>query len=110
MIRGLYTAANGMIHQRRKLDVIANNMANISTTGYKKDGIVSRPFQDELVMRIEKGEPNEVRPVGYINHGVYVERINTSFADGNLEEAGGQTHMAIQGGGVFTIMTGQGVR
>jgi len=110
VIRGLYTAANGMIHQRRKLDAIANNMANISTTGYKKDGVVSRPFQDELVMRIKKGEPNPVSPVGYINHGVYVERVNTFFTDGNLEETGELTHMAIQGEGFFTVLTEQGVR
>lgn len=110
MIRGLYTATNGMLYQRRKLDTIANNMANISTPGYKKDNTIVRPFQDELVVRIEKGEPNPVNEIGYINHGVYIERINTSFTDGNLEKTNELTHIAIQGDGFFTVLTEDGVR
>lgn len=110
MIRGLYTAANGMIYQRRKLDIISNNMANISTPGYKKDTAVVRPFRDELVMRIEKNKPNPLKKIGYINHGVYIERMDTSFVDGTLEESNELTHMAIQGEGFFTILTEDGVR
>lgn len=110
MIRGLYTAANGMLYQRRKLDTIANNMANIYTPGYKKDTTVVRSFRDELVMRIEKGEADPVREIGHINHGVYIERIDTSFMDGNLEETNELTHLAIQGEGFFTVLTEDGVR
>ena len=71
MIRGLYTAATGMIHQRNKLDCIANNLANTNTRGYKKDDVVSRSFNDELLLRMSKGEgPKELGP---INHGVLLK-------------------------------------
>ncbi len=39
MIRGIYTTATGMIASEKRLDVIANNLANVSTVGYKRDGI-----------------------------------------------------------------------
>lgn len=110
MIRGLYTAATGMIYQRRRVDAISNNMANISTPGYKRDDVVGRTFKDELVLRIEKGNPGEVREVGPLNHGVYVEQMITSFIDGNLKKTDESTHMAIQGEGFFTILTEEGER
>ena len=37
MVRGLYTAGTGMLTQRNKINVIANNVANVETTGYKED-------------------------------------------------------------------------
>jgi flagellar basal-body rod protein FlgF len=39
MIRGIYATATGMMASEKKLDVIANNLANVSTVGYKRDGI-----------------------------------------------------------------------
>ncbi|MGE5578114.1 MAG: flagellar basal body protein [Syntrophothermus sp.] len=44
MIRGLYTAASGMLAEARRNDVIANNLANVDTTGFKKDTTVIRSF------------------------------------------------------------------
>ena len=56
MLRSLHTAATGMIAQQTNLDVIANNMANVNTYGYKK---VRAEFQD-LIYQVEKslGRPN----------------------------------------------------
>ena len=50
MLRSLHTAATGMIAQQTNLDVIANNMANVNTYGYKK---VRAEFQD-LIYQVEK--------------------------------------------------------
>ncbi|MFY9176587.1 MAG: flagellar basal-body rod protein FlgF [Caldicoprobacterales bacterium] len=102
MIRGLYTAATGMIHQRNKLDSIANNLANTNTRGYKKDDIVSRSFNDELLLRISKNQ--SPRALGPINHGVYAERVTTFFQDGPLQQTGLTTDLALQGEGFFTII------
>ena len=38
MVKGLYTAYTGMIEEMRRMDVMTNNLANASTTGYKKEG------------------------------------------------------------------------
>lgn len=102
MIRGLYTAATGMIHQRNKLDSIANNLANTNTRGYKKDDIVSRSFRDELLLRMSKGQ--SPKALGPINHGVYAERVTTFFQDGALQQTGLITDVALQGEGFFTII------
>ena len=102
MIRGLYTAATGMIHQRNKMDTIANNVSNTNTRGYKKDEIVSHSFRDELLLRMNKGENQ--RALGPLNHGVYGERVTTFFQDGPMQETGIYTDIALQGDGFFTIL------
>ena len=55
MWRGLDTAATGMITETKRTDVIANNLANAATTGYKRDLTVHREFEPMLVKRINDG-------------------------------------------------------
>lgn len=52
MLRGLYTAASGMITETYRTDTISNNLANIDTTGYKKDTLVNEEFAPILLRRI----------------------------------------------------------
>ena len=52
MWRGLYTAATGMITETQRTDVIANNLANAATTGYKRDFTVHREFENMLIKRV----------------------------------------------------------
>ena len=52
MWRGLYTAATGMVTEARRTDVIANNLANAATTGYKKDLAIHREFENLLIKRV----------------------------------------------------------
>ncbi|HZJ58315.1 MAG TPA: flagellar hook-basal body complex protein [Clostridia bacterium] len=103
MLRGLYTAATGMIHQRDKLNTIANNLSNTNTRGYKRDSVVSHSFRDELLLRTG-GQAGGVKPLGPLNHGVYVERTVPLFEDGALEQTDLITDIALQGNGFFTIL------
>ena len=52
MWRGLYTAATGMISELKRTDVIASNLANAATTGYKKDITVHKEFHNMLIRRV----------------------------------------------------------
>ena len=52
MWRGLYTAATGMISEQKRTDVIASNLANAATTGYKRDVTVHREFHQMLIKRV----------------------------------------------------------
>ena len=52
MIRGLYTSGWSMMANNKKMDVIANNLANASTAGFKKDGVVFEGFPDVLARRL----------------------------------------------------------
>ena len=65
MVRGLYTAWTGMVNEQKRLDVIANNMANADTTGYKKQGVTSQSFDDELTLRIHNN--NAASPFNYLS-------------------------------------------
>ena len=51
MWRGLYTAGAGMIQETQRTDTIANNLANVNTTGYKRDVAVSSEFEPMLIRR-----------------------------------------------------------
>lgn len=55
MIRGLYTAAAGMAGEQLRLDVVANNLANADTPGFKRDVAVFHSFQELLIARLEDG-------------------------------------------------------
>lgn len=107
MLRGLYTAATGMIHQRYRLDTIANNLSNVNTKGYKKDEVVSHSFKDELLLRLDQDSIG-ARPLGPLNHGVYAERIATFHQDGPLEQTEMMTDLALQGSGFFVVQGDDG--
>ena len=53
MVKGLYTAYTGMIEEMRRMDVMTNNLANASTTGFKKEGTVNQSFDAQLALRIK---------------------------------------------------------
>ena len=52
MLKGLYTAWSGMINEQNRMDVMTNNLANATTTGYKKEGTTSQSFDTVLAYRI----------------------------------------------------------
>ena len=52
MWRGLYIAASGMITETKHTDMIANNLANASNTGFKRDDMAIREFEPMLLRRI----------------------------------------------------------
>ena len=59
MVKGLYTANWGMINEQKRVDILANNMANAATTGYKKEGSTSEAFYDVLAYKIkDTSEPH----------------------------------------------------
>lgn len=44
MVRGLYTAYTGMVNEQKRLDIIANNLANAATAGYKEENVTNQVF------------------------------------------------------------------
>jgi flagellar basal-body rod protein FlgG len=101
MIKGLYTSAVGMMPNKLKIDVIANNLANIDTTGFKKDNIFVRILKN-AVLDLNKNGGNELS-------GLYVTEY-TSFEQGNLKQTGNPFDIAINGDGFFIVQTPNGLR
>ena len=105
MIRALWTSASGMEAQQMNLDVIANNLANVNTSGFKKSSL---QFQ-EMMYDTNKSPgasstdasttPSGVQ-VGYGSKPVATER---NFTQGNLQQTGNTFDVAIQGQGFYKV-------
>lgn len=110
MIRAMYTAATGMQAQQLNMDVIANNLANVNTHGFKKS---SAEFQDLLYQTIvEPGAPTSAttkNPTGIqVGLGVKPVAVQKAFAQGDLASTGGQLDLAIEGDGFFRVILPDG--
>lgn len=106
MVRGLYTSGVGMTAVMNKFDVIANNIANTDTTGYKKDSVITQSFSEELMKRLDDPAPNQLshaNKVGKISLGVFVDTIVTDFTSGAITSTGNNFDFAIAGDGFFTV-------
>lgn len=107
MVRGLYTAWTGMINEQKRLDVISNNMTNANTTGFKKQGVTSQSFDDELTLRIH--DNNSYTPlnrrIGNMSLGVKIGETYHDLSQGSLRETGNTYDLALSGDGFFTIQT-----
>jgi flagellar basal-body rod protein FlgG len=110
MIKGLYTGTMAMLVQWRNLDVVANNLANVNTSGYKKDETIFTPFHKILIHRlydnyiITSEGPLDKRPkVGLLGTGVGIDEIATLFSQGPIQKTDNEFDLAISGNGFFTI-------
>jgi len=117
LIKGWYTAASGMMMQASRQDVIANNIANASTSGYKKQMSVSCAFPDMLISRLENNSrtfapsSSRVTPIGRLGTGVCLEDIVTDFGVGTLSKTDLSTDLSLtQTGQYFAVEVGAGER
>lgn len=105
MIRGLYTAAFGMINSQAKQDVSANNIANTETPGFKQDKLVSKTFPEVMLQNMDNnngGEP-KVQQLGSMPFGVETDGTYTDFSQGILDDTGSDLDFAINGEGLFGV-------
>jgi len=110
VIKSLNTAATGMKAQQTNMDVIANNIANTSTTGFKK----SRAEFEDLMYHTEK-EPgaisgaNSVAPTGVqVGLGVKTSAVHKDFEQGSTKITKNPFDMEIQGAGFFPVQLPNG--
>lgn len=85
MLRGLYTAASGMIAQQRRHDMITNNIANLNTPGFKASNAVNRSFPDMLISALGGPNPSD-SSIGKLSTGVFSEESLMSMTQGDLQE------------------------
>jgi len=102
MIKGIYNTAASMVPRVRKQEVIANNMANAETAGYK---------QDSLFLRVFKSQP-EVKSLKNLNGPSWgvrmIDKLYVDHTEGSLEATGRDLDVAIQGDGFFVVETPTG--
>src|SRR3972149_10665756 len=99
MMRSLFVSATGMGAQQRQIDTVANNLANVATTGYKKS---RNNFQD-LLYQIDKtagsqSSQNTTVPVGiHSGHGVKHVSTEKIFTQGDMKNTGSELDVAVEG-------------
>lgn len=110
MLRSLYTGVSGLLNHQTRMDVLAHNISNVNTTGYKKERVI---FQDMLSQMMSgAARPNDVR--GGINPkqiglGVNIAAIDKLMTQGALQTTGKNTDVAVQGEGFFIEKNGDKV-
>lgn len=98
MLRALWTGATGMTSQQLLIDTISNNLANVNTTGFKRQRI---QFQDLYYENIHVGISSSAE----VGSGSRVVSTDRSFRQGNLEPTNDALSVAIEGPGFFTVET-----
>ena len=105
MNRSLYIAATGMNAQQSQMDVISNNLANVSTNGFKGSRAV---FEDLLYQTVRQPGANSTQqtelPSGsQIGTGVQQVATERLYTQGNLQQTGNSKDVAINGNGFFQV-------
>ena len=110
MIRSLWIARTGLDAQQTQLDVIANNLANVSTNGFKRSRAI---FEDLLYQNLRQAGAQSSQqtqiPTG-LQLGTGVRPVSTAhiFTQGNLQKTDGALDIAVQGNGFFQILLPDG--
>src|SRR5579859_5294529 len=98
MLRGIYTAASGMMNEMMSTDNMANNLANASTVGYKGTSVNYQAFP-EMLMRQMDGFGS----IGTLTTGDKVNSTSINFAQGQLQGTGNSLDLGMEGDGFFTL-------
>lgn len=111
MLRSMFTAIGSLNHHQTYLDVIANNLANANTTGYKSSRVL---FKDQFSQLLNPGS-GPTANLGGINPtqvglGVQVASITPVFTQGTLQSTGRNLDLSVQGDGLFMYTEGAEIR
>src|SRR5262249_34208042 len=98
---GMYISAEGAAAQAERLEVIANNLANVDTAGFKQD---VPTFQARFAEAIQKGyaSPGD-RSINDIGGGVKLMNVATDYSTGEFKRTGNDLDFAISGKGFFHV-------
>lgn len=99
MIKGIFSTAASMLPRVKQQEVIANNLANTETVGYKRDSLFMRMVQKEVGLKQRLAPSWETR---------MIDKLYTDYANGALDATGRELDLAIQGEGFFTVLTPSG--
>ena len=109
MTKGFYNLTSGILSQGRRLDVIANNMTNLATAGYKAETYTDRTFQEVLISRVGNKDKSGSTVIGEESYILAPDQLYVDYSRGSLKETGLTLDFAIVGDGYFAIQTDNGV-
>lgn len=104
-MRALYAAASGMSAQQTQLETIANNIANVGTTSFKR---ARAAFEDLYYQQLTYGGREAGAPGLEVGSGTRLAALQRDHGGGALTHTGDPLHVAIQGPGYFAVETAEG--
>ena len=101
MIRGMYEAAASMVSSMTRLVRLGNNLANMSTPGYKQDLSAPQSFKDMVLSRLDNAPGSG--EIGSLTSIVVSDKPRLDLSQGMLRETGRPLDLALSGPGFFTV-------
>lgn len=108
MLKGFYNLSSSMITQNRNLDVVSNNIVNVSTPGFKKDTMTATTFKEQMLARTGNTDRSDVTELNTNSMIVTAEETITNFSQGGFEDTGDMLNVALRNKGFFEIQTQNG--
>lgn len=112
MIRGLYTASSSMLCEIVRQDMVANNLANVDTAGFKRDQGIFKELPTMEIRKVNDGELYPPRPfykfpkIGELGTGVILDESYTDFKAGKMEYTGNELDVALENEKAFLVVEG----
>ncbi len=106
MVYGLWLSADGMLAQQHRQDVLANNLANVDTPGFKPDRVAFAERLNESLLRAAPGA--SLTSLGQSTGGLFSQANYTDYAQGRVVESGNPLDLALLGDGFLKIQTADG--
>lgn len=104
MFKGFYNLTSGMLSQGRRLDVVANNMTNLSTAGYKTEHYADSTFDEFMLSRIGNKDKTSPEELGALSSYILApSKLHTDYTQGAFEETGMPLDFALEGEGFFAV-------
>lgn len=117
MIRGLYTSSSSMLCEIVKQDMVANNLANVDTAGYKRDQGIFKELPTMEIRKVNDGELFPPRPfykfpkIGELGTGVILDESYTDFKAGKMQYTGNELDVGLANEKAFLVVEGpNGIR
>ena len=104
MVKGLYTTYTGLVNQQNRLDVVTNNLANATTTGFKKEGATSQSFDSVMAIKIKDASYGYINQnIGDLSLGVKVGETYRDYSQGSVKATENTYDFALTNEGFFSI-------
>ncbi len=109
MMRALFAGVSGLRNHQTRMDVIGNNIANVNTVAFKASRVTFEEAFTQLLQGGSRAPANQggVNPI-QIGLGMNIGSVDQNFTQGNLENTGQATDLAIQGDAFFAVSSGTG--
>ena len=111
MIKGLYSAASGMVSMLGANDTLADNLANINTPGFKKGITIFKSFAPLLLEKISadgNDRSTSGQKIGSLSPGSSLDSVSTDFSQGRINKTDQEYDLALSGKGFFEVKTEDG--